>query len=129
MQRYSLKKIAAALVGLLEQYPLPAAVEAVAAELARQRRQRDVAGLLQAVAAEWFRQRGELTATVTTARPVSAAMRKEISELLKRLTQAKRVQLTSQIDQALVGGWRAETSVVTIDASLQTKLNALTRRA
>lgn len=127
MQRYSLKKLAAALVSLLEKQTVSAVARVVAEELARQRRQRDVDWLLQAVAAEWFRQRGELVATVTTARPISVAVRTQISGLLKRLTQAKRVQLTNQIDQALLGGLRVETPVVTIDATLQTKLASLTR--
>lgn len=127
MQRYSLKKIAAALVVLLEKHPLPMVAQVVAQELVRQRRQRDLPWLLQAIAGEWWQRRGELAATVTTARPMAAAVRKEINGLLKRLTRAKRVQMTTQVDPVLIGGWRAETSVVTIDAALQTKLASLTR--
>lgn len=127
MQRYSLKKLAAAIVLLSEKQPVLAVAQAAAAELTRQHRQRELPWLLTAVAEEWFRQRGELTATITTARPISVGVRKKINELLQRLTQAKRMQAVTLVDPLLVAGWRAETPVVTVDATLQTKLKTLTR--
>lgn len=127
MQRTSLKKLAAGLVLLLDKYPVRAVAQATAEELMRQRRTREAEGLLAALGQEWWRQRGELPATVTTARPMTAAVRAKISGLLKKVAPAKRVEITAKVDPAVIGGWRAETAAMTIEATVPAQLKALAR--
>lgn len=75
---------------------------------------RDVA---QALAA-----RGYLTASVTTARPLSAGARERLEAFIREATGADRLELETQVDPKLIGGAIIETPDAQLDASIRTKL-------
>ena len=68
---------------------------------------------------------GVCVATVTTARPLSAARRKEITELLKHRYAAQQVELQEQVDPTLLGGTVIKTPRDELDASLRARLSQL----
>ena len=71
--------------------------------------------------------RGEARATVTSARPLTDAQLKTLSD---KLTQraGRTVHLDTNIDPDLLGGVRIQMGSQLIDASVQTKLNQLANR-
>lgn len=68
---------------------------------------------------------GVCVATVTTARPLSAARRKEITQLLKHRYAAQQVELQEQVDPTLLGGTVIKTPRDELDASLRARLSQL----
>lgn len=70
------------------------------------------------------KERGEITATVTSAEPLSAA---QIAALRDALTQSmgKDVSLNQKVDASLIGGLVVQVGSRMVDTSLKTKLNAL----
>lgn len=89
-------------------------------------RMEDYADLLSKdIAREIFVQTGELAATITSARPLSASLRSEIEAMLKVKTGAKKIVMTEQTDASLLGGFIAETSDAELDASVRARLQQL----
>lgn len=78
-----------------------------------------IAAALSAMLAE---QRGELVADITSARPLSAAMQKQLSENLTRAT-GKKLQLHLHEDASLIGGVIIQLGSLRLDASLLGALN------
>lgn len=70
------------------------------------------------------RHRGEITATVTSAEPLSDGHIGALKEALKEAT-GKDVTLERRTDPALIGGLVVQVGSRMIDTSLRTKLNAL----
>ncbi|MCW5696362.1 MAG: F0F1 ATP synthase subunit delta [Bauldia sp.] len=70
------------------------------------------------------RRRGEMSATVTSAEPLSAANVAAVKEALKAAT-GKDVSLEEKVDPALIGGLVVQVGSRMIDTSLRTKLGAL----
>jgi F-type H+-transporting ATPase subunit delta len=70
------------------------------------------------------RQRGEISAQVTSARPLSAAETEELKHVLKsRLGREPKLEVT--VDPSLLGGLRLKLGSRMIDSSLRTKLEGL----
>ncbi|MFM9889208.1 MAG: ATP synthase F1 subunit delta [Rickettsiales bacterium] len=68
--------------------------------------------------------RGELVADITSARPLSAAMQKQLSESLTRAT-GKKLQMQLHEDARLIGGVVIQLGSLRLDASLSGALNAM----
>lgn len=66
---------------------------------------------------------GEILVGVTTARPLSSAMRAELTAMLGKALEAKHVVLTENVDPHLLGGFIARTNSATLDASVRNRLN------
>lgn len=68
--------------------------------------------------------RGEMTAEVTSARPLSPAQTKALKAALKDST-GKDVQISAKVDETLLGGLIVKVGSRQVDSSLRTKLNNL----
>lgn len=101
---------------------LSAALTSVAAYLIDARRTRETTLVVRAIEDE-LAARGTVVATVTTARPLDATLRASIEKLIN----AKKLALRERVDAAVIGGVRIETPGAKLDATLQTRLLALSR--
>lgn len=70
------------------------------------------------------KERGEITASVTSAEPLSAEQIKAVKSALKD-AMGKDVLLDEKVDPALIGGLIVQVGSRMIDTSLRTKLNAM----
>jgi len=77
------------------------------------------------VVREVFEQSGELLVNVTTARPLTETLRKDIAKLLKDAAGAQKVALAETVDPEIKGGFIARTSDAVIDDSVRSKLKQL----
>ncbi|RMF02744.1 MAG: ATP synthase F1 subunit delta, partial [Alphaproteobacteria bacterium] len=92
--------------------------------VARNRRLFAVSDMLRAFRALLARHRGEVTAEVVSATKLSAAQVKALKAELKAAIGQK-IQMTTQVDSALLGGLVVKIGSRMIDTSLRTKLNNL----
>jgi len=92
--------------------------------LASNRRLAALPGMIAAFKTIAAAQRGEVTATVTSAHPLSAA---QIDALKNKLTarEGRTVMLTADVDPELLGGLVVTIGSQRIDASIRTRLNSL----
>ena len=81
------------------------------------------------IAHELYVQAGVLTVELASARELSAALKHSISQMLEAKTDAKRIVMHETVDPALVGGFVAKTADAELDASVRTKLRALSALA
>ena len=126
MKKYSRKKLARAMIELLERYPRADVAQAVARELVEGRLVRELPFFMRDSASALFEKTGELTAKVSSARVLSEATRTHIGQLLKKMTGASSVWLQpTKVDPGLLGGVQIETPILEIDASVKAKLSAL----
>lgn len=83
---------------------------------------------LPAIAVEFHHQynvrKGIEEATVTTTFPIDAALRKEFEGIVAKIS-GKKVELTEEIDDSLIGGFVLKIGDRQIDDSLSSKLSAL----
>lgn len=100
-------------------------IKALAAYLIETRRVDEIDLIVNDIARELFEQRGELVVDVTSARPLTDPVRKELKGLLKEVTDAKEVLLSESVDSSLIGGLIARTPDAQLDASVRTKLKQL----
>jgi F-type H+-transporting ATPase subunit delta len=77
------------------------------------------------VVREVFEQSGELLVNVTTARPLTNELRKDIAKMLQGATKAKEITLQETVDPEIKGGFIARTSDAVIDDSIRSKLKQL----
>lgn len=98
------------------------AMQHVAAYLVDTRRTREANLVVRAIEYE-LAARGQVIATVTTATPLDATLRKSIETLIN----AHSLSLREQIDPDVIGGVRIETPGSKLDATIQSKLLALSR--
>ena len=92
--------------------------------LAQKRRLFALSDVIRAFEHLLARQRGEISAEVTSARPLAAAETNELKQQLKsRLGREPRLELT--VDPSLLGGLRLKLGSRMIDLSLRTKLEGL----
>ena len=92
--------------------------------LATNRRLGDLPHIIRDFAALAARQRGEMTATVTSAVPLTPEQQDQLKAKLKqRLRQD--VALDLRVDKDILGGLVVRTGSQLIDSSLRTKLNTL----
>jgi F-type H+-transporting ATPase subunit delta len=86
----------------------------------------DDAGLIvNDISRELLAQGGQLSATVTSARPLSDDVRRELTRILKAGTGAQDVTLTEHTDPALIGGLVARTPDQELDMSVRSTLKQL----
>jgi F0F1-type ATP synthase delta subunit len=97
-------------------------LQSVAAYLIDSRRLRESALVVRAIEDE-LANRGRVISTVTTAHSLDAGLRAHVEALIG----AKEVMIREIVDSAVIGGVRIETPGKTLDATIQTKLLALTR--
>lgn len=72
-------------------------------------------------------ERGVVEARVTTARPLNADMRKEITEYVKQAETAQTVMLRETVDESLIGGVVIETPRKRLDASVASQVRAIAK--
>ncbi|MBA4054711.1 MAG: ATP synthase F1 subunit delta, partial [Marivirga sp.] len=64
-------------------------------------------------------------AFVTTAVPLDSQLRTEFENIVKRLSEKDKVELTEKIDKEMIGGFILNVGDRQIDASMKNKLQAL----
>jgi F0F1-type ATP synthase delta subunit len=97
----------------------------LAATLIDSQRQKEADLLLTDISYE-LQSRGRLAAaTVTTASQLSARLRSEVTDLVKKSSKVQQVILTEQIDKKIIGGVRIETAERTWDKTVIEQLNKL----
>ncbi|HYH74740.1 MAG TPA: ATP synthase F1 subunit delta [Candidatus Saccharimonadales bacterium] len=100
-------------------------VKVLAAYLVDQHREQEADLILNDLAHELFVQNGQLAVSVTSARPLSEAVRASLQALLAEQTNAKTVELSETIDPTLLGGLIAQTPDAVMDVSVRSQLNQL----
>lgn len=100
-------------------------IKVTAAYLVHQNMADDVDLVVNDIAAELFEQSGHLAVDVTSARKLTDSVRSELKAMLKRATNASRVELAEHIDTELLGGLVARTPSAVLDTSVRTKLKQL----
>jgi len=69
--------------------------------------------------------KGIQKATITSTVALDAEVRKEIEEIVKKLSDRKTIELTEKIDSGLIGGFILNVGDKQLDASISSKLKAL----
>jgi len=95
--------------------------------LARNRRLFTLSDVIRAFKAMAADHRGEISAQVTSARPLNDAQSAELKAALKERL-GKDVTLTQSVDPAILGGLVVKVRSQMIDSSLRTKLNSMKTR-
>jgi F-type H+-transporting ATPase subunit delta len=73
----------------------------------------------------WNKANGEVVATLTSARKLDAVAKKMIVDYLENKADAKKIVLTEEIDEKLIGGFILKYDGKVIDGSLKTSLDDL----
>merc|ERR1712168_1763137 len=95
--------------------------------LAENGRMANVDGVLGAFGTIMAAVRGEVICEVTTAKPLDAAMRKELDGALAAfLKEGESIQLTTKVDPAIMGGMIVSIGDKYVDMSLASKINKYT---
>ncbi len=92
--------------------------------LAQNRRLGEIAAVAGAFAMLAANDRGEVTADVTSARPLSAAQSKALAAQLK-LRVGSDVAINAKVDPSILGGLVVQIGSQMIDSSIKTRLNSL----
>jgi len=100
-------------------------IKALAAYLVDTNRIHEAGLIINDIEHELYTQDGQLLVNVTSARPLTADVRKSLTAILADRTGATDITLTEAIDPALLGGLVARTADAELDASVRTKLNRL----
>lgn len=100
-------------------------MQVLAAYLIEQKRTGEADLLVTDIERELHVQAGILSAKVTSARPLSDALRSTLTKMLTVQTQAKRVVLAEEINPGLIGGLVARTPDAELDASVRTTLQRI----
>lgn len=100
-------------------------VKVLAAYLIEHNREQEIDLIANDIAHELYVQGGVLGVEVSTARELGQDVRKLLTELLRRETNAKRVEISHNTDQHLLGGLVARTPDAILDLSVRSKLKQL----
>lgn len=100
-------------------------VQVLAAYLVEQNRIDEADLIVNDIAHELYEQDGQLLASVSSARPLSEAVRDLLKDTLKQETEARKVTLAERVDPSLLGGLLVRTPTAQMDVSVRTKLNQL----
>jgi F-type H+-transporting ATPase subunit delta len=73
----------------------------------------------------WEKEHGEVVATLTSARELGPTAREIVTNYLKEKTSAKKISLTEELDQKLLGGFVLKYDSKVLDGSLKTSLEQL----
>ncbi|HJP96061.1 MAG TPA: ATP synthase F1 subunit delta [Candidatus Saccharimonadales bacterium] len=125
--KLSRRVIARAFVAKLVNEPTRQAhwVKVLAGYLVEQQQIDTVDMLLADISREYFAKTGVLLADVTSARPLTAEVRRAVEKALHEATDAKKVVITERTDQSLIGGVVARTPDAVLDVSVRSQLNQL----
>lgn len=74
---------------------------------------------------QYERLRGIQVAQVTTAQPLTPALREEVTELVRRQTGLQSITLTEKVDESLIGGFVLRIGDQQIDDSVRNRLRKL----
>jgi F0F1-type ATP synthase delta subunit len=100
-------------------------LKTLAAYMVNNAMQDDVDLMVNDLVREVYALSGELLVDVTTARPLTETLRKEIVRDIVHVTGARSVALSEQTDPEILGGFIARTPDAELDASVRTKLKQL----
>lgn len=100
-------------------------LKTLAAYMVTNNMQDDVDLMVNDLVREVYALSGELLVDVTTARPLTDTLRKEIIREITHATGARDVTLAEQTDPEILGGFIARTPDAELDASVRTKLKQL----
>jgi ATP synthase F1 delta subunit len=73
----------------------------------------------------WNKSHGEVEATLSSARELSAAIRETVAAYLKQQTGAKKIILETEINPEIIGGFVLRYGSKVLDGSLKNSLNSL----
>jgi F-type H+-transporting ATPase subunit delta len=113
-----------AMAAVLQQAGVSDLVRRFVALVAENRRLFALVDMIDAYLGELARRRGEVTATVTSAVPLSDAQTAAVTEALKRAVGGK-VAVDLKTDASLIGGLVVKVGSRMIDSSLKSKLQRL----
>lgn len=122
---YSRTDIARGFVATLDKKGSKKAANELASLLLEERMHNQADEILADIAREYAKQHGIVEAEARTAFPLSASLKKELSERVKASTGAKTVILHEEIDKSLLGGVIVSAPDMELDLSLRTKLAKL----
>lgn len=115
---------ARAMAAILEQAGARKLVQQFIGLLAEKRRLFVLPAIISAFRAMLARQRGEITAEVTSAKPLSKTQSAALADALKKAV-GKTVALTARVDPDILGGLIVQVGSQMIDNSLSSKLRRL----
>ncbi len=117
-------QVAAALTALMTKMDACDLSQKFVGLVAKNGRAKHLGAMVTAFATKLARRRGELTAQVTSARPLSAPQVTALTQTLAKELGAK-VQISAQVDPRILGGLVVQVGSKMIDSSLKTKLQKL----
>jgi F0F1-type ATP synthase delta subunit len=127
MPKVSRRRLASTTVALLRQDPKNQRhiLETLAAYLITHKQQKHIDLLLLDIASELKRTDAHLYAEVTSAFPLDASARKELTSYLQQTTSAKTIELDESVDPELLSGTIVRTAEQELDTTARTKLTKL----
>lgn len=126
MMRTSRRQLAARVVTLLKDHSAASVMKLVAAELKRRRATAEADLLLNDISLAVLAAEHHLTATVTSAHPLTPTTKATITAWLKQQYHAASVSCQYILDPTLIGGVVIETPQHRCDFSHATRLHRLT---
>lgn len=99
-------------------------VKQIAAYLIETRRTKEISLLIKDIEHELM-QRGTVTATVTSAFKLGDTSLSSIKSMIRRLTDTKHVNLSTDVDRAVLGGIKLELPGKELDNTIARKLSGL----
>lgn len=100
-------------------------IKALAAYMVEHNMIDDLDLMVNDIVREVFEQSGQLLVTVTTAHPLTEALRKDITKMLKEVTKAKEIAMSETVEPEIKGGFIARTTDAVLDDSVRSKLKQL----
>lgn len=104
-------------------------VRALAAYLVDSNRAAEAELVMNDIAHELLEQNGTLLVDVTSARPLTDVVRKELTAYMQEATGAREVQFAEHVEPQLIGGFIARTPGQQLDTSVHSQLRQLTNIA
>ncbi|MCA9344716.1 F0F1 ATP synthase subunit delta [Candidatus Saccharibacteria bacterium] len=99
--------------------------EGLAAFLIEERRIGDKNAILRDVERQLFNLESTLYVRTTSASELTAELNQQISEIFSRSTEAKKVIISSEINQDVIGGVRCQTTDLVLDLTIRRQLQQL----
>ena len=123
--RYSRTDIAHGFVARFDKVGAKKAIRELASLLLEQRLHDQIEEIVSDIGKEYTKKHGIIEAEARSAFPLSAQLKKELNEHVKRSTGAKTVILHEELDTSLLGGVVISAPDMELDLSLKTKLAKL----
>lgn len=93
--------------------------------ITRKNREQYLPEMAKAFLHQYNVEKGIVESTVITASPLSAALKKEVNAVLKKITGDKKVELTEVVDEELIGGFVLKVGDKQIDDSVSSRLREI----